>query len=70
MVAGIVDRAVIKINETTPDNFTVDDIVAAIFAESIALLNERNGTQDTIEFLSTYVDEMRKLIIAKQMKKH
>ena len=70
MVAGIVERAVEKINQVTPSDFTEDDIISAVFAESVVLLNNRNGTEQTIDFLFTYADQMQKLNIAKKMQKH
>ena len=70
MVAGIIERAVEKINQVTPSDFTEDDIISAVFAESVVLLNNRNGTEQTIDFLFSYADQMQKLNIAKKMQKH
>ena len=70
MIARIIERAVAKMDQVTPSDFTEDDIIAAVFAESVVLLNNRNGTEQTIDFLFTYADQMQKLNIAKKMQKH
>ena len=70
MIARIIERAVAKMDQVTPSDFTEDDIIAAVFAESVVLLNNRNGTEQTIDFLNTYADQMQKLNIAKKMQKH